>query len=97
MLVFHQRGRDLVSFLAAQPVVCGEMTLGMMMSMTYIIRQLNGPIGAFIGFAQPFQDAKIILERLNEIHEKEDKEQNIVLKQATLPEQQGYTYRKTIF
>lgn len=44
------------------------MTLGMMMSLTYIIGQVAAPISEFIGFAQSFQDAKISLERLNEIH-----------------------------
>lgn len=86
-IFFNQTTNILISFLAAKSVVNGEMTLGMMMSMTYIIGQLNGPIGAFIGFAQQLQDAKISLERLNEIHGKEDEEQDIALKRATLPKQ----------
>lgn len=73
------------------------MTLGMMMSMTYIIGQLNGPIGAFIEFAQQLQDAKISLERLNEIHGKEDEEQNIALKRATLPERKDIHIEKLYF
>lgn len=55
------------------------MTLGMMMSMTYIIGQLSGPVSSFIGFAQQLQDAKISLERLNEVHGKRMK--NKILKQ----------------
>lgn len=85
-IFFNQTTNILISFLAAKAVVNGEMTLGMMMSMTYIIGQLNGPISAFIGFAQQLQDAKISLERLNEIHGKEDEEQDISLKRPTLPE-----------
>ena len=85
-IFFNQTTNILISFLAAKSVVNGEMTLGMMMSMTYIIGQLNGPIGAFIGFAQQLQDAKISLERLNEIHGKEDEEQDITTKRTTLPE-----------
>ncbi len=85
-IFFNQTTNILISFLAAKSVVNGEMTLGMMMSMTYIIGQLNGPIGAFIGFAQQLQDAKISLERLNEIHGKEDEEQDIASKRTTLPE-----------
>ena len=63
------------------------MTLGMMMSLTYIIGQLSGPIGSFIGFVQQLQDAKISLERLNEVHGKEDEEQNIESKLTLLPEE----------
>ena len=72
--------------MAAKAVVEGEMTLGMMMALTYIIGQVAAPIGSFIGFAQAFQDAKISLERLNEVHGKEDEEQTILSKIDTLPE-----------
>ena len=61
--------------------------MGMMMSLTYIIGQVAMPIGEFIGFAQSFQDAKISLERLNEIHEKQDEEVGITSKLRRLPEQ----------
>ena len=64
----------LISFLAAKAVVAGDMTLGMMMAMQYIIGQLNAPIQQFIGFTQAAQDAKISLERLGEIHDREDEE-----------------------
>ncbi len=96
-IFFNQTTNILISFLAAKSVVNGEMTLGMMMSMTYIIGQLNGPIGAFIEFAQQLQDAKISLERLNEIHGKEDEEQNIALKRATLPERKDIHIEKLYF
>jgi len=61
-------------------VVDGNITLGMMMSISYIIGQLSGPIGQVIGFAQSLQDAKISLERLNEVQNKEDEEQPITTK-----------------
>lgn len=62
------------------------MTLGMMMSLTYIIGQLSAPVSSFIGFTQQFQDAKISLERLNEVHGKLDEERDIVSKLSILPE-----------
>ena len=74
---FTQTTHLLISFIAARAVVEGQMTIGMMMSLTYIIGQVSAPIGDFIGFAQALQDAKISLERLNEIHAQEDEEQNI--------------------
>jgi ATP-binding cassette, subfamily B, bacterial len=63
-----------ISFLSANAVIKGEMTLGMMMAVQYIIGQLNAPIQQFIGFAQAAQDARISLERLGEIHNREDEE-----------------------
>lgn len=64
----------IISFLSVQAVINGEMTLGMMVAIQYIIGQLNAPIQQFIGFTQATQDAKISLERLSEIHEKPDEE-----------------------
>ena len=83
---FNQTTNIIISFIAAKSVVDGEMTLGMMVALTYIIGQLNGPISSFINFAQQLQDAKISLERLNEIHGKKDEEQDIISKLSTLPE-----------
>jgi ATP-binding cassette subfamily B protein len=85
-LFFSQTTTLFISFLSAKAVVEGDITLGMMMSISYIIGQLSGPIGQVIGFAQSLQDAKISLERLNEIHNKEDEEQTIENKLNTIPE-----------
>ncbi len=72
---FINQIKDMViSFLSAKLVVDGNITLGMMMSIQYIIGQLNGPIGQVIGFIKQLQDASISLERLNEIHEKDEEE-----------------------
>lgn len=64
----------LVSFFAASAVINGDMTLGMMTAMQYIIGQLNAPISQFITFVQDAQDAMISLERLGEVQEKKDEE-----------------------
>lgn len=64
----------LVSFLSAKLVLDGNLTLGMMLSVQYIIGQLNSPLLQLIDFIKQTQDAKISLERLGEIHDKEDEE-----------------------
>lgn len=51
----------------AADVVNGNLTLGMMMSISAIIGQVNGPLSQLIGFLQQFQDAKISLERSEEV------------------------------
>lgn len=83
---FNQTTSLTISYIAARAVVEGQMTLGMMMSLSYIIGQLSGPIGQFIGLAQAFQDAKISLERLGEIHNKEDEEDLADIKLNHIPE-----------
>jgi ATP-binding cassette subfamily B protein len=85
-VLFTQSTNIIISFIAAKSVVDGQMTLGMMMSLTYIIGQISAPIAEFIGFAQSLQDARISLERLNEIHAQDDEEKDIDTKLAVLPE-----------
>lgn len=63
-----------ISMFSAKLVIDGQITLGMMMAISYIIGQLNSPIQQLIGFVYSTQDAKIALERLSEIHNKEDEE-----------------------
>ncbi|WP_080903081.1 peptidase domain-containing ABC transporter [Parabacteroides sp. Marseille-P3160] len=94
---FNQTTSLLISFISAKAVVNGDITLGMMMSISYIIGQLSGPIGQVIGFAQSLQDAKISLERLNEIHNKEDEERTIESKINALPENRALTVENICF
>lgn len=75
-----------LSVYSAYLVVNGNITLGMMMSLTYILGQLKGPIGAFIGFVHSYQDAKISLERLGEVHFREDEDKLNENKLTELPE-----------
>jgi ATP-binding cassette subfamily B protein len=79
----------IISFSAAYSVINGEMTLGMMMAVQYIIGQLNAPIHQFIGFIQSLQDAKISLERLGEIHNREDEEKDVEGKITILPQERS--------
>jgi len=64
----------LISFVAAKETLSGDISLGMMLSVTYIIGQLNSPITQILSFMQNFQDAKISMERLNEIHDQKEEE-----------------------
>lgn len=72
---FINEGKNiLITFLVAKSVIDGDLTLGGMMAVQYIVGQVNSPIEQLLGFIQSFQDAKISLERLNEIHKMEDEE-----------------------
>ncbi|MEO6233151.1 MAG: peptidase domain-containing ABC transporter [Ferruginibacter sp.] len=70
----NQGKNILITFIVAKLVITGDLTLGMMLAIQYIIGQLNSPIEQLIGFTQQSQDAKISLERLNDIHALDDEE-----------------------
>lgn len=73
-LFINELKNILITVLSAKLVIQGEITLGMMIAITYIVGQLNSPISQLINFLRDAQDAKISLERLGEIHNKEDEE-----------------------
>lgn len=66
----------LITVLAATSVIQGNMTLGMMLAVQYIIGQLNSPVEQLIQFIYSWQDVSISLDRMNEIHT-EANEENI--------------------
>jgi len=66
----------IISVLAAAAVIHGQMTLGMMLAVQYIIGQLNSPVEQLMKFIYSLQDVKISLERINEIHVMNNEEEN---------------------
>ncbi len=72
---FINEGKNiLITFFVAKAVLEGQLTLGAMLAIQYIIGQMNSPVEQLIGFVQQAQDAKISLERLNEVYEVADEE-----------------------
>lgn len=78
---FINEGKNIIiTFFVAKAVIDGQLTLGAMLAIQYIIGQLKSPVEQLIGFMQQAQDAKLSLERLNEIHaldNEETPEQNL--------------------
>ncbi|WP_290395871.1 ATP-binding cassette domain-containing protein, partial [uncultured Duncaniella sp.] len=66
----------IITVLAATAVINGQMTLGAMLAVQYIIGQLNSPVEQFMSFIYSLQDVKISLERINEIHKGKNEETN---------------------
>jgi ATP-binding cassette subfamily B protein len=64
----------LITVLSATAVIHGQMTLGMMLAVQYIIGQLNSPVDQLMSFIYSLQDVKISLERINEIHSQGNEE-----------------------
>ena len=73
-VLINQSKNLLITALVASLVVKGEMTLGMMLSVQYIIGQLNSPVNELIAFARDMQDARLSMNRLSEVRDKPDEE-----------------------
>ncbi len=73
-VLINQSKNLLITALVASLVVKGEMTLGMMLSVQYIIGQLNSPVNELIAFARDMQDARLSMDRLSEVRDKPDEE-----------------------
>lgn len=94
---FINEGKNiLITFLSAQAVISGNLTLGAMVAVQSIVGQLSSPIEQLLGFIQGFQDAKISLERLNEI-QMDDEEPVGKEWSHTLPENKSLTLNNLTF
>lgn len=71
---FTQLKNIIISYSAAMLVINQEITLGVMLSISFIIGQMNGPLNQIIQFVKNIQDAKISLDRLGEIHNRPEEE-----------------------
>ncbi len=87
----------LITFLAATSVIHGDMTLGMMLAVSYILGQLNSPIEQMINFMHVTQDAKISMERLGEIHKEENEEKEDLGEMIIMPESKTLDIRNLSF
>ena len=76
----------LITIIAATAVLKGNMTLGMMLAVQFIIGQLNVPVSQIIGFFRMSQDAKMSLDRLAEVHQMDDEEPDPEMKVRKLPD-----------
>lgn len=86
-----------ISYLAATSVVKGEMTLGMMIAIQYVLGQLNAPLNQFLNFIKESQEAKISLERINEIYDKPDEEPVEINKITSIPNCSNIIFQNVTF
>ncbi|MDD5569532.1 MAG: peptidase domain-containing ABC transporter [Bacteroidales bacterium] len=96
-VVINETKNIIISIIAAKAVIDGNITLGMMLAVQYIIGQLNSPIEQMINFIQAAQDAKISLERLGEIHNKKDEENPDDEKITIFPENKSISINELSF
>ncbi|MDH7914576.1 peptidase domain-containing ABC transporter [Winogradskyella sp. SYSU M77433] len=86
-----------ITILSATLVIDGNITLGMMMAISYMVGQLNAPIVQLINFMREVQDAKISIERLGEIHNMDDEEKPEDHKITKIPENTDITLKNVTF
>jgi len=96
-VLINQTKNIIITALVAKLVIHGQMTLGMMMAVQYIIGQLNGPVDQLISFARETQDAKLSLERLSEVHDKEDEEAKDESRIREIPTNKDITLQHVTF
>ena len=87
----------IIIIISATAVINGDLTLGMMLAIQYIIGQLNSPLKQLINFMHHAQDAKISLERLAEIHDKKDEEQLSVSTLKELPADKSISISNLVY
>ncbi|WP_409456556.1 peptidase domain-containing ABC transporter [Sphingobacterium sp.] len=91
---FTQLKNIIISYTAAMLVIEQQISLGVMLSISYIVGQMNSPLNQIIQFIRNIQDAKISLDRLGEIHSKNDEE----VKDDFMPKENSYEFKEdTIF
>lgn len=97
--VINQTKNILITYIAAKSVISGHegMTLGMMLAIQYIIGQMNAPLNQLVGFIQAAQYAKISLERIGEIHNKEEEEEDEAGLLQMMPESKTITLQNISF
>jgi len=82
----NQLKNIIVTFLAAHEVITGNISLGAMLGISYIIGQMNSPVNQLIAFFRSFQDAQLSMKRLTEVqkHKEEEQEDQIKLSEIDL-------------
>lgn len=94
--LIDQAKNVLITFIAASSVINDTMSLGMMMAIQYIIGQLNAPISQLVTLMHTYQDAKVSLERMNEVYTKPD-ESEITGKIISLPSNANIEFKDVTF
>lgn len=87
----------LITYISAKSVIDGNITLGGMMAIQYIVGMVSNPVEQLLGFMQSYQDAKISLERLNEIYETEPEESLDADYMTSLPNEKTIAIKNLTF
>lgn len=80
--LFINQTKDLIiTAFVATLVVKGTLTLGVMLSIQYIIGMLNAPLSQLVGSLRQYQDAKLSTERLSDVYHIKPEDEGIVVQE----------------
>ena len=96
-ILINEAKNIVITVVAAAAVIHGQMTLGMMLAVQYIIGQLNSPVEQLMNFFYSLQDVRISLERINEIHRAEDENGKDGLKTSLADNNKGINIESIMF
>ena len=96
-IFINETKNTIITVIAATAVIHGDMTLGMMLAIQYIIGQLNTPVDQLMNFFYSLQDVKISLERINEIHQMDDENGKEGLQTSIEDKNEGIDIKNIIF
>lgn len=96
-IFINETKNTIITVIAATAVIHGDMTLGMMLAIQYIIGQLNTPVDQLMNFFYSLQDVKISLERINEIHQMDDENGKEGLLTSIEDKNEGIDIKNIIF
>lgn len=96
-MIINESKNILITFLSAKAVLDGHLSIGAMLAIQQMLGQTNGPIEQLVLYMQQWQDAKMSMERLNEVHKIQDEEANEPHKIHQLPEDRSLVLRNISF
>ena len=96
-IFINETKNTIITVIAATAVIHGDMTLGMMLAIQYIIGQLNTPVDQLMNFFYSLQDVKISLERINEIHQMDDESGKEGLQTSIEDKSEGIDIKNIMF
>ena len=96
-IFINETKNTIITVIAATAVIHGDMTLGMMLAIQYIIGQLNTPVDQLMNFFYSLQDVKISLERINEIHQMDDENGKEGLQTSIEDKSEGIDIKNIMF
>ena len=96
-IFINETKNTIITVIAATAVIHGDMTLGMMLAIQYIIGQLNTPVDQLMNFFYSLQDVKISLERINEIHQMDDENGKEGLQTSIEDKNEGIDIKNIMF
>lgn len=74
-----------ILFISARAVIQGQLSLGEMLAIQFVVGQLNVPLQRLVGFTRTAQDARLSLERLGELQGLKEEEPDSAIRINQLP------------